>query len=173
MYQNQEKQYWKPVPNYGKDYFVNTIGQVKSMISNKILKQAKTPKGYMTVSLSFFGDREKLYVHRLVASAFIPNAENKPQVNHKDGNKTNNCVDNLEWVTPQENMTHAVEKGLMNQRKGPNHKRSKLTCDQVEFIIKEYRSGTYKQRELGQMFGVSRELISKVLNRGIEYYTKK
>lgn len=77
--------------------------------------------GYKYVNLCINDQRKKVYVHRLVAQAFIPNPNNKTQVNHKDGNKINNCVNNLEWCTPAENMKHAHSIGLMNPPKGVDH----------------------------------------------------
>lgn len=102
-------------------YAVSNKGRVKSLardVSNhtgiihkpeRILKQQTDRKGYARVSL---GKRKNLAVHRLVAKAFIPNPQNKPQVNHIDGNKKNNCVENLEWCNNQENQIHAVRTGL-------------------------------------------------------------
>lgn len=73
---------------------------------------AKDNKGYLRVRLYIEGRRPTIKVHRAVAKAFIPNPENKPEVNHKDGNKENNRVDNLEWSTPGENTAHAYNTGL-------------------------------------------------------------
>ena len=79
----------------------------------RILKQNMNGCGYLTVSLCYQGKNYSQRVHRLVALVFIENPEKKPKVNHKDANKLNNAVDNLEWCTQQENVTHAKELGLM------------------------------------------------------------
>ena len=96
---------WKPIGYEG--YEVSNLGRVKSYkydkINGKIMKPYKNTKGYLQIDLQLDGrkreNRVHLAVHRLVAMAFIPNPDNLPQVNHKDEDKTNNCVDNLEWCT--------------------------------------------------------------------------
>lgn len=96
---------WKPIGYDG--YEVSNLGRVKSYkydkINGKIMKPYKDTKGYLQIDLQLDGrkreNRVHLAVHRLVAMAFIPNSDNLPQVNHKDEDKTNNCVDNLEWCT--------------------------------------------------------------------------
>lgn len=115
---------WKDVVGYEGYYQVSNYGRVKSIqrsvwngkgyfINNgKILKQAKNKKGYPIVYLSKNAKQKTITVHRLVALAFIPNSFKKPQVNHIDGNKENNYVENLEWCTNQENQEHAVKHGL-------------------------------------------------------------
>jgi hypothetical protein len=96
---------WKPIGYDG--YEVSNLGRVKSYkydkINGKIMKPYKDTKGYLQIDLQLDGrkreNRVHLAVHRLVAMAFIPNSDNLPQVNHKDEDKTNNCVGNLEWCT--------------------------------------------------------------------------
>lgn len=103
---------WKPITDYENLYEVSNIGRVKSLNYNhtgeeKLLKQKTNKKnGYHTVVLYKYGKTEYPSVHRLVAQAFIPNPDNLPQVNHKDENTENNCVDNLEWCTAKYNLEY-------------------------------------------------------------------
>ena len=101
------------------------------------------------------------YVHRLVATAFIENLGNKPVVNHKDGDKLNNCVSNLEWVTYAENNQHARENGLNAAYRGESSPLSKLTEVQVKEIKKRIAKGD-KQREIAEDFNVDKTLISHI-----------
>lgn len=99
---------WKPVVGYESDYIVSSDGIVFSKKNNMILSQYVMNKGYKTVSLSKNKISKRFLVHRIVAQAFIHNPDKLPQVNHKDGDKTNNDVSNLEWVTNSENQKHRV-----------------------------------------------------------------
>lgn len=117
---------WRDVPNYVGKYQVSSTGQVWSVprvvrrlggrdnpIPGKLLTPNISSTGYVTVGLTDSDHHTTpVLVHRIVASAFIPNPSNKPQVNHIDGDKQNNCVDNLEWVTQFENNYHAYTTGL-------------------------------------------------------------
>lgn len=103
---------WKEIPGTEGQYQISNYGKVRTVKTGRVLTPAIDERGYERVCL-FKYDRERRYkVHRLVAITFIPNPDNKPQVNHKDGNKRNNSVDNLEWVTNEENMRHANAAGL-------------------------------------------------------------
>lgn len=104
-----EKEIWKTIPKLT-NYEVSNMGRVRK--KNLVLSQEETKKGYLRVSLSQNGKRKHYKVHRLVASAFIPNDENFPQINHKDENKKNNNVENLEWCTNWYNSHYDKDRGV-------------------------------------------------------------
>ena len=119
---------WRPVKGYEGIYAVSSKGRLKTLgrvVAHKILGIQRRQQvihsytsdpvfDYICVGLWNNGKTKQRQLHRLVAEAFIPNPENKPQVNHKDGNKRNNCVENLEWCTTRENCLHAIRTGLSN-----------------------------------------------------------
>ena len=128
-----ENEIWKPIKGFEGIYEVSNLGRVKSlmrfskkvihgnvfMTTECIMKTHMVNSGYMKVGLKLPGTRlaKQCTIHRLVAIAFIPNPENKDQVNHIDGIKTNNTIDNLEWVTRSENQIHAIQMGLVDPTK--------------------------------------------------------
>jgi len=108
---------WKYIPGYKKKYLLNKIGIVISFLPNgkfKSLKSRVDRAGYETVRLFKNGKTKTYYLHRLIAQIFINNIVNKPEVNHKNGKKTDNWYENLEWVTHSENVQHAFDTGLNN-----------------------------------------------------------
>lgn len=142
------------------------------------LKATKDKKGYMKLRLSLVDKKKSVSVHRLVALAFIPNPDNKLQVNHIDGNKENNNIDNLEWVTNDENHKHKLEHGLNVSKSGDEHyTRIKyknegdhhackiiIQCDLYGNEIKEYVS----VKSAGEILGIDRTSISKALKGHIK-----
>nr|WP_312578233.1 NUMOD4 domain-containing protein [Sedimentibacter sp.] len=106
---------WKDVKGYEGLYQVSNLGRIKSIRNNIILKQRLDKDGYCIINLSNNGMQKHYRVHRLVAETFITNDNAKPQVNHLDGNKTNNYTSNLEWVTGKENLHHAIRNGLFTE----------------------------------------------------------
>jgi len=141
---------WLNVAGY--PYQVSNLGNVRSKKTNKLLKPYLTNRGYLTVGFWTNGKKKRISVHRLVASAFLPNPDNLPQVNHIDCNKTNNCVSNLEWVSGSTNITHAYKTGLMKQ---------KLTKEKVLKLF-EYRKQGMSLRAVGKLLGVSHTAIWEV-----------
>lgn len=168
---------WKNIIGYEGHYQVSNMGQVKSLnynrtLKERILKGGKGGGGYYQVNLFKNGKIKRYYVHRLVGIAFIPNPENKPEINHIDGNKANNIVNNLEWVTSKQNTEHAFETGLRDKygfrnidNKGEKHGRSKLTESQVLEIRDKYSTGKYTHRGLANDYSVSHTAIGKIINR--------
>lgn len=105
---------WKAIEGTNGMIEVSDKGEVRSLLRGEphILKSQKDAKGYHRINITVNRVSKTYKVHREVAKAFIPNLDNLPQVNHKDGNKDNNSVSNLEWVTNQQNAHHAIENGL-------------------------------------------------------------
>lgn len=104
---NDVTEVWKPVKSFENVYKVSNLGRISN--HRKILATHKINSGYMKVSFKFNGHLTNKLVHRVVAEAFIPNSQNKKEVNHLDGNRLNNRSSNLEWVTSSENKRHARE----------------------------------------------------------------
>jgi hypothetical protein len=98
-------------------YYITTEGKLYNSKTKNWLKGQISKNGYLTYNISIDGEKHRLYAHRMVAETFLPRIENKTQVNHKDGNKLNNSLDNLEWVTCKENINHAYENNLNNSGK--------------------------------------------------------
>lgn len=121
--------------------------QVKEWESNRILKPATKSKGYMYVQLSKNGKTSPKHIHRLVAEAFIPNPENKPTVNHKNGNKADNSLENLEWATYTENI-HSI-RILGNGNRIDAIKKPVLQYDLQGNFVAEYPSYREAQRQTG------------------------
>lgn len=135
------------------DYIITRNGEIINKHNNRKIKPQPNGKGYLRVIIG----HKKYFVHRLVAQKYIPNPENKLQVNHKDGNKLNNCVSNLEWVTNQENRTHAVINGL--HLSGEMCSWAKLTQADALFI----KNDTFHSiTDLAKMFNVSKATIRDI-----------
>lgn len=165
------------------NYRVSNYGNVMS-------KSRKLKLVYRAYSLVMIGNKPKL-VHRLVAKAFLDNPLNKPQVNHINGIKSDNRVENLEWVTPKENISHAYAFGLRikpntetrkrmskshignkqsfetkqkisNSNSGENHKRARLTWEKIKEIRED--TSNLSQIKLGEKYGVKQQTISDIIN---------
>lgn len=143
---------WRDIKNYEGLYQISSLGNVKSLRNNKILKPGIRNEYYI-VSLCKGGKQKSKTIHRLVAKTFIPNPKNKEQVNHIDGNKLNNRIENLEWCTNQENIIHSWKNGLSKvTQKMRNHNADKekivYQYDLDMNFIKEWKSATEAGRKL-------------------------
>ena len=161
---------WRDVIGYEGLYQVSNYGRVKSFHNNGV--RTLNPSfadypGYYVVNLTKNGKQQTQYVHILVAQAFIPNPENKSYVNHIDGDKLNNCLENLEWTTPTENSRHAWRNGLIKSRTGTKNLHSKLTPEQVRYIRVSYKphDENFSIVALARKFNVSKSTIYLVLAR--------
>lgn len=160
---------WKKIKGH-EAYSISDHGDVFSSISNKRLSPSKNPGGYLVIKL---GSEFASSVHRLVATAFVENPFNKPQINHKDGNKNNNLYSNLEWVTPGENIRHAWSLGLQvftdnmkdsvtrNAKLASLHNR-KLTMEQANEIRRRVSLGEL-QYQLASEYGVTKMVVSNII----------
>jgi hypothetical protein len=152
---------WVRLTDYP-DYAVSARGAVMRVQDSGryragyILKNIVNRQGYSTVSL---GQNKWFAVHRLVASAFVENPQNLPQVNHVDGRKGNNNWSNLRCVTSSENSLHAYATGLRGR--GEDHPCAKLKLAEVRTIRKMYESGS-TQTEIAKLFGVNRTTVSHI-----------
>lgn len=153
---------WRDVVGMDGKYSVSDSGLIRSNIRWKILKLTLNPYGYLQVCVKPDGRKGKskvIRVHRAVAIAFLENTEGKPTVNHIDGVKTNNCIENLEWATHSEQIQHAVDNGLKIVPVGEGVHCSKLTENQVNEIAS--RVG-YRVRDIAKEFGVCHTTISRI-----------
>lgn len=178
---------WKDIPGYEGLYQASNLGNIKSLKRKIIRKSANSETfhkypvkekifdfgvdkdGYSTLTLfDCHHKRYKWRAHRLIAITFIQNKTDKPYVNHINGIKTDNRVENLEWCTAKENIQHAWKTGLCKSKIGNRGETSpfaKLKNHQVLEIREKYKTGLYSQRKLGAEYGVSKDRISDIVKR--------
>jgi len=180
MIQDLENEIWKSVKDYEGLYEVSNMGRIKTLsrtyyggvcpvkIAERLRKLTVSTKGYLTLLLT--KDKKSIGVkaHRIVASHFIPNPENKPQVNHKNGIKTDNRVENLEWATNKENCVHAWKElkreAFLQPTRGLNPNARKVKCDTLDI---SFDCGM----DAAEVLGVSGTAISSIC-RGLRTQTK-
>lgn len=174
---------WKDIKGYEGLYQVSNLSRVKSFVAIKyknanynkehIKKQSIGKRGYYAISVRKNGKLKLLTVHRLIAFAFIPNPKDKPYINHKDGNKLNNDISNLEWATSSENNLHAYKTGLKYvseyqknktslMNRGSNQHNSKLKEHDISGIRRLNK--TIKGKEIAKIYNVSKSTISQIIS---------
>ena len=146
---------WKDIEEYEGLYQVSNLGRVKRITTGRVLKSGKSKGGYPYVVLYKNNIASTKTVHRLVAQTFIPNPDNKPQVNHIDEDKTNNMVSNLEWMTSKENINHGTHNERMSKTKS------------IPIIATNIKTGKsqefYGTNECARQLGLYQQSISAVL----------
>lgn len=159
------KEIWK---DYIYNYQISNFGRVRNKVTNKILKQNKTGKGYLgcVVSLGKRHCYKLIKIHRAVAECFIPNPNNYPVVNHIDGNKENNLYSNLEWCTYKDNNLHSYKLGLNKPVIGERNPHSKLSIRDVNFIKQNYipRDKQFGIRALARKYNVHHKTIENIIH---------
>jgi hypothetical protein len=162
---------WKDIEGYEGYYQISNLARVKSLsrsiirangniynISEKFLNMGLNKDGYARVALSKNSKQTFMFIHRLVATYFIPNPDSKLEVNHKNGIKSDNSIQNLEWVSPSENVQHGYNIGL--SKIGEDRYNSKLTNSDIVTI----RNSNLKQKELSEIYNVSQPVISRIIS---------
>lgn len=153
----------KPIPNF-ENYSITLSGRVINNITGKCKKPSDnhSGKGYLYVDLYSNGKRKRFFIHRLVADAYIPNPDNKPYINHIDGNPKNNNYQNLEWCTPLENVEHASKVlGVMQQYKKANTKRQRAV-KQIDVVTQKVVAVYASMREAERKTGIKSTYICQV-----------
>lgn len=164
---------WKPIKGYEDFYEISNQGRIRTkqfrhhVRAGYVLKLKQHPMGYLAVNLRGVGTDKTYLVHRLVAETFLGNLESLAEVNHLNGNKKDNRAENLEIVSRQENIDHAVRHGLINN-KGERNSQAKLTDDERERIRVAYTPGGYRAggrgyKSLAKEFGVTWEAIRQII----------
>lgn len=155
----------KDIVECGEHYEISNKGKVRSVRFDRLLtiSMPSSDKKYPRVFFSSKGKRKTYSVHRLLALAFIPNPDNKPEVNHKDGDKNNFDLDNLEWSTYTENIQHAYNTQLKPKPYG-NKSAAKLDEDKVREIRRLHSTGEYSHSQLGKLFDIGKRNITQIVN---------
>lgn len=170
MESKEQNEIWVDLIGYEGIYVISNLGRVKTVIKRgnsvkgRILTPVVTKKGYLRIGLTDEkGIQRRFYIHRLVIESFNKCQEEKMQVNHIDGDKTNNRLSNLEFVTDKENKKHAIKNDL--NAKGEQIHTAVFTQEQIEWIRKHYKPGhsKYGARAMARTFGTSHSTIGKVV----------
>lgn len=158
---------WKPIHGFESRYEISSHGRIISLIAGKrkILKaNCGKFKKYKTIDLCMIPKFVTRTIHSLVAEHFLNNPQQKPCINHIDGDKGNNFARNLEWVTQKENVQHAIRMGLHNF-KGENHPNAKLTREDVFDIRSLCEQSIFSYSEIAEQFSVGKQTIQNIINK--------
>lgn len=179
----QNNEIWKDIPGFEGYYQASNLGNIKSLdrtiatknrwgqdnprkYKGKAIKPQFSKVGYYVVKLNTGKFSRSYYIHHLVMKSFTPNPDpiRLSNINHKDGNKLNNRLENLEWCTPKQNTRHGIEMGLTPvPGKGTDNPRAQLVEEQVHQIRDLYKTNQYTYNQLGNMFNVSKHTIADIV----------
>lgn len=179
MVKDLENEIWKPVRGFDGTVFASNLGRIKrpstywesgrqgcrkKHLPERLQTIRVLKDGYCKTTICYKGIKKSYSVHRLVAIAFLPNPENLPCVNHKNGNKQDNCIENLEWCTHKENNLHSVNV-LGHRTDGIYSHQAKLRKEDVEYIRKYYipNDKEFGRKSLAKKFGVDATVITNVI----------
>jgi len=155
---------WKPVCGCENVYEVSNLGNVRRIGTKRIFKQKPTKSGYKRICLRKHPQRN-VFIHVLMLEAFVSPRPKGLVTNHKNGNKSDNRIENLEWTTQKKNVHHAIKLGNFFTPVGEQHGESKLTDLKVKRIRRLFATGEYTKAALGRQFGVSAVLIGLIVRR--------
>lgn len=166
-----ENEIWKPIKGYEGLYEISNLGNVKSLVRSKCIKQDRIMKptnhctGYIIIGLTLNGKQTLFRLHRLVAEHFCHKKEGCNIVNHKNAIKTDNRASNLEWTTVSGNTLHSFSMGLQEVRRGEKSNFAILNESDVIKIRSLYKKGGYRHLDLANMYNVSRACITNIISR--------
>lgn len=169
---------WKNITGYEGLYQISDTGLVKSLkrtcnskngklriVPEKILTPKLDKDGYLVLHLSKNNKRWYISIHRLVGLNFISNVFNFPEINHKDGNKLNNNVNNLEWCTTKKNVQHSFDIGLNIPKKGSKRAMSKMTEEKVIEVRNRYKNENISLKILSKDYNICAQTLHSIINR--------
>ena len=172
------KEIWKDIKGYEKIYQISNLGRVKRLSywhkvglknvsityrTERILKQSCDSNGYKQVCLTKNSKKKSHSIHKIMAIVFIPNSENKKQVNHINGIKTDNNIENLEWCTYHENLKHAMKNGL--RATGERHGATNLLNKDVIKIRELFEAKKYSIKELAKKYNIAYSTMHQIINK--------
>lgn len=164
----------KQIPNYKGKYSITLDGKVWSEIRGRFLSPQLGQYGYWVITLSGIGKNNRRlkthYIHRLIADAYLPKVKHKLSINHKNGIKTDNRIENLEWSTQKENVRHYIQMGLIKRRKGELHQNSKLSDADVLEIRSRLDSKYGTLTRLAKEYDVSPSLLHLIREKNHRAY---
>lgn len=162
---------WRPIPGYIGYYEASNLGRVRrsrggdNTWNGRVLKQSFDKDGYLLVTPCKRGRQETCKVHRLIAGTWLGRCPKNKQINHRDGDKTNNRIENLEYVSASENIRHAVRSGLRVAAKGGKHYHTKLSEHAASMILFFSRWKFYSHPVIAKLYGTTTATVSNISRR--------